>query len=345
VLDSKPDFVLRCDQTGIPAVAIFTDGWQYHASPAHNRIADDAAKRRNVRDAGWIVLAVTWEDLELAQQGKSTDPGWLDSTKVGDIVAFSRGELAPAAVELLGKGPIDYLVQWIQQPEPESMANLAKWTPYFLAGKSTPVTSTKEQPLTELAVDLLEGRRDSSGPAMGWGWEHDTLAVVVRQLNDVATEVALVLDDRPDRVGTAHERAWRDWLRLSNLLNLRTLPVTISAVSRVGVEIVVPPTEPVEPSAAPALHPEWRRLLENAISDSERALLPVLAEHGVDLPEQGFESAAGIPIDLSWPDRRIAVDIDLDAKDRADLEGEQWVVVPPDVDAIIAALGTSERVR
>jgi hypothetical protein len=344
VLDSKPDFVLRCDQTGIPAVAIFTDGWQYHASPAHNRIADDAAKRRNVRDAGWIVLAVTWEDLELAQHGKSTNPAWLDSTKVGDIVASSRGELAPAAVELLGKGSIDYLVQWVQQPDPESMAKLAKWTPYFLAGRSTTVKSTTKQPLTGLAMDLLEGRHDSSGSAMGWGWGHDTLAVVVRRLNDVATEVAVVLDDRPDRVGTAHDRAWRDWLRLSNLLNLRTLPVTITAVSRAGIDIVAPATEPVEPSAAQALRPAWRRLLENAISDSERALLPALAEHGVDLPEQGFESAAGIPIDLSWPDRRIAVDIDLDANDRADLEGEHWVVVPPDVDAIIAALGSREGV-
>jgi hypothetical protein len=122
------------------------------------------------------------------------------------------------------------------------------------------------------------------------------------------------------------------------------LPITITAVSRVGIDIVVPATELVESSATRALHPQWRRLLENAISDSERALLPVLAERGVDLPEQGFESAAGMPIDLSWPDRRIAVDIDLDANDRADLEGEHWVVVPPDVDAIIAALGSREGV-
>src|SRR5690625_6979343 len=28
---SRPDFVLRSEQPGIPEVAIFTDGWRYHA--------------------------------------------------------------------------------------------------------------------------------------------------------------------------------------------------------------------------------------------------------------------------------------------------------------------------
>ena len=51
----RPDFVLRSSQGGLPAVAIFTDGWLYHASPAHNRIADDARKRQDLRDSGVIV--------------------------------------------------------------------------------------------------------------------------------------------------------------------------------------------------------------------------------------------------------------------------------------------------
>ena len=49
--DSKPDFLLSSNQGGLPNVAIFTDGWQYHASPAHNRIADDAQKRHKCATA------------------------------------------------------------------------------------------------------------------------------------------------------------------------------------------------------------------------------------------------------------------------------------------------------
>ncbi|WP_350279111.1 DEAD/DEAH box helicase [Kribbella sp. HUAS MG21] len=342
VLDSRPDFVLRCDQMGIPGVAIFTDGWQYHASPSINRIAEDAVKRRHLRDAGWVVLAVTWDDLEQAQQGKASHPDWLDPAKVGDIVAYSRGELAPAAVELLGKGPVDYLVQWIQQPDPESMASLAKWMPFFLAGKSTPIKSSTEQPLARVAVDLLVGRRDSSGPAMGWAWEFDTMAVVARQINHTATEVALMLDDRHEQVGREHEPAWREWLRMSNLLNLRGLPVTVGTVSRVDAEIVHPTTLRPEQPAAQLLPAKWQALVDHAISDRERELLIALAERTVDPPPvQGFESADGIPIVLSWPDRRIAVDIDLAAQDRIDLEADHWKVVRDDPEAIIVAVGST----
>ena len=36
---SKPDFVLRCDDPNVPPVAIFCDGWQFHASAQHNNLA------------------------------------------------------------------------------------------------------------------------------------------------------------------------------------------------------------------------------------------------------------------------------------------------------------------
>ena len=48
---SRPDFVLSSSQGGLPPVAIFTDGWRYHASPAHNRIADDAGNGRTYATA------------------------------------------------------------------------------------------------------------------------------------------------------------------------------------------------------------------------------------------------------------------------------------------------------
>ena len=64
----RPDFVLRSSQGGLPAVAIFTDGWLYHASPAHNRIADDARKRQDLRDSGVIVLGITAQDVAHARE-------------------------------------------------------------------------------------------------------------------------------------------------------------------------------------------------------------------------------------------------------------------------------------
>ena len=60
--------MLRSSQGSLPAVAIFTDGWLYHASPAHNRIADDARKRQDLRDSGVIVLGITAQDVARARE-------------------------------------------------------------------------------------------------------------------------------------------------------------------------------------------------------------------------------------------------------------------------------------
>ena len=55
---SKPDFVLRCDDPSVPRVAIFCDGWKFHASPMHNNLAEDARKRAELRDLGYVVLGL-----------------------------------------------------------------------------------------------------------------------------------------------------------------------------------------------------------------------------------------------------------------------------------------------
>ena len=87
---SRPDFVLRSSQGSLPAVAIFTDGWLYHASPAHNRIADDARKRQELRDGGAIVLGITARDVEQARNGTFEAPAWLNERRDRDADELER---------------------------------------------------------------------------------------------------------------------------------------------------------------------------------------------------------------------------------------------------------------
>ena len=68
--------MLRSSDPTIDPVAIFTDGWTYHASPQHNRIADDAAKRNTLRAHGFVVLALTDADLT-AGSAKAPDYDWV----------------------------------------------------------------------------------------------------------------------------------------------------------------------------------------------------------------------------------------------------------------------------
>ena len=86
---SKPDFVLSSSQGGLPVVAIFTDGWQYHASPVHNRIADDAQKRQALRDGGAIVVGITARNVENAQIGAHDAPEWLRDDVTAELLSAS----------------------------------------------------------------------------------------------------------------------------------------------------------------------------------------------------------------------------------------------------------------
>ncbi|OZM79671.1 DEAD/DEAH box helicase [Pseudonocardia sp. MH-G8] len=87
-------------------------------------------------------------------------------------------------------------------------------------------------------------------------------------------------------------------------------------------------TQPSAPPSAPdGLPVDWADIYSNA-ADDERQVLMTLAQSGVPRPELGFESAGGIPISLSWPDRLVAVDLALDETDRTDLIAEGWRVVP-----------------
>ena len=51
----------------------------------------------------------------------------------------------------------------------------------------------------------------------------------------------------------------------------------------------------------------WASLLDNALSDQERALLSELANRGAPLPLQGYEAPDGTPFDLAWPEFRLVV--------------------------------------
>lgn len=78
------------------------------------------------------------------------------------------------------------------------------------------------------------------------------------------------------------------------------------------------------PDSLPA---SWAELYAAAFG-TEREMLIALADAGVARPELGFESTAGIPIGLAWPDRFVAVDYGLEAADREDLEADGWTVLP-----------------
>jgi ATP-dependent helicase YprA (DUF1998 family) len=363
---SRPDFVLRSNQGSLPTVVIFTDGWAYHASPARNRLADDAHKRQELRDGGAVVLAITARDVEHARNGTFETPTWLN----GDVIAAlmsSTVTFRPHNVETIGRGPIEFLLSWIQSPDVEGHRVLANRLPFLFV-------QTAEQLSIDPTVDLADeaalrlydpGRVIPAGeaPSTAWWWSAGGVGCLTRASGDDITvalvETALVIDDRAESLADREPSAdaWREWLRVSNALNLREQPTMITTTTAEGTGAVGDQAKHAtvrhdsvafDGLGGAALSPSWQAVRDLTISGAERLFVEELARldaraaaEAIPTPVVGHEADGGIPVDFAWPDARIAVFLDLetlDADDRRVLELNRWRVLTNDPVAILAAL-------
>lgn len=336
LLGSKPDFVLTCDDTAVPRTAIFCDGWRYHASPQHNRLADDAAKRQVLRDDGLLVLSLCWADLVPPEH--TEPPHWFDRAAVGPIMSGSGLALKPVHFDLLEGGALDLLVSWVQAPDPAGVRAVGDALPFVLAPRAQQRGATGQRSdLLAVAGDLLDGTTLSpdQGEAPIWAWVDGTLAVVSR-LNprNKSTEVVVVLDDRQDAVGVDSRGSWQQWLRFSNLVGLRSVGTSVVVRSQLGS--AAPPAPPEVAPTAPRVDLAWQPLLDAAM-EAEHDFLVALADTSVPLPDLEVE-IDGLPLGPTWPHHMVTVAVDLDDDERGVLEGLGWTVVTMDVEAVRTAL-------
>ena len=353
--NSKPDFVLQSNDPGLPAVAIFTDGHAFHAVPARNRLADDAEKRGILRDTGRLVLAITARDVAEAEIGVSTPPPWFDEDAVGGVIAQKQFMATPAAYEGLRVGPIDFIIAWVTGASPVNREAVARGVPMLIAAHAARTMQPVEVPVALSLEGVADARlRGAAISEPGSGrrvviWQFGALAVAIEVRGSVL-DIAVVLDDRSDRLDAAHADAWREWLRLSNALALRDWPTIITTTTAVADDAAAGrPAKPLPgaaeqaspaETASPDWAPEWIEVHGVAASGLERELITALATRaGVSPPAIGLEGPEGIPIDMSWPDERLAVDLPgIPDEDRAELVAAGWRFVDPDPDTIEAAL-------
>jgi hypothetical protein len=336
VLNSKPDFLLRCDDPKVPGIAIFCDGWKYHASPLHNRLADDAAKRALLRDKGLLVLGLSWADLDSAATG---DPAWFREAAVPEVMSKPAFQLRPGHIDLIRGGPMDLLASWIQHPDPEGHDSIGRALPFLMAPAAQVAGALDPKSnLASAALDILAGRALSGDGTALWAWHHDTVALACR-LDPAthSTEVALVLDDH--MLGVDHKAAWQDWRRVSNLLGCRQVGTEITVRSMVSARVKTRVETP--PEAVPRVDSAWDPAIDAALPEELQFLMDVHGL-GVDPPAMGDE-VEGIPVGISWPAAKLAVELGLDAVDRRALESLGWRLVPADVDRVLQALGEGGR--
>jgi ATP-dependent helicase YprA (DUF1998 family) len=353
----RPDFVLRSSQGSLPPIAIFTDGWLYHASAAHNRIADDARKRQDLRDRGIIVLGITAQDLANSENQTVDAPSWLNDGMVAELMS-SSGTFRQQNVDDVKRGPIAFLLSWIQNPDVSGHRALADLLPLMFAAACTRElhVDAAADLAREAALLLLDpGRVPPAGDrgSATWWWNTGSVGLLTRtsheDISRARMEIALVLDDRTEHLADKDQTAdsWREWLRISNALSLREQVTTITALTDVETSTGTDHTEPrivrnIEFDLS--WNPEWQSVHNQTISPAEQAFVERLARHAQRDPEEtipvpvvGHEEE-GIPIDFAWPDKKIAVFLDLEADDQRVVELADWRVFGNDLDAVSAAL-------
>jgi hypothetical protein len=336
--DARPDFLLETTDMNVPAVAVFADGHAYHATAAVNRLAEDAGKRTNLRGTGLVVLAVTSHDVTT---GEGTDPPtWYNPDLAGNLMNVPPFQAPPEAYRTLGRGPVDWLVDWVSQPQPNAVRNVARAVPMFLSKGAQPVLISGTASLAEVARAGLLDEPLPTGPRQVYLHRRGALATVVEMVDAGVVHVAAVLDDRDQALDDVHADAWRAWLRLSNALALRDWPTTVTTTS-----LVAPTAADTADGRPRRLLGAWAAAYEAAAPGEERNLVAALAtEAELVAPVVGAEGPDGIPLDLAWPDRQVAVAFEhMPATDRADLAAAGWQVVEPSPELIVAALANAGR--
>ncbi|WIK82253.1 DEAD/DEAH box helicase [Micrococcus lylae] len=347
---SRPDFVLLTDDPAVQDVAIFTDGHRFHASAGKNRIADDAAKRQALRDHGYSVLSIVWEDLE--DGAARQRPEWLADESVRSLFEESPGHLATTqgVVDDVRNGPVDILLGRLQRPQDaDARRNLAERLGILFMGHSEFAYVNAVRDLGEVSAGLLAGT-DVHGIGQAFVWRRGPLQVLTRLNADETFSTVVMLDDGSDAVDSPdHHEAWRQWLWISNLLTADAAGVRVMARSQAdaGITVAAPQTPVADDGSRPEekateLTGAWAAVADDLITDDERAAAATLASQGIPVAEVG-EEIGGVVATFSWPAQHVAVLVDADAGDADDLRAAGWTVVDADPTAVRAALDSEEN--
>lgn len=187
------------------------------------------------------------------------------------------------------------------------------------------------------------------------------LGVAVRIENSSEIPMALVLDDRPERLAEPDfSDAWHTWHQLANLAQVpgrvdhlyattTTLldagPSAAADRARTGAGDA---TRPAGTAAEPALDAaadrrvelseEWSEAFDEVETVQERSVLTALLEAGAPAPVIG-EEFDGVILDIAWEDHKVAcVTRHTSSEGRDELVQDGWTLFELEADDLAGAL-------
>jgi len=242
---AEPDVEFKRVDAAPLTVAVYLDGYRYHAAPDRNRLAGDADQRAMLRAAGHVVFQLNWDDVNAAagdsRAGRAGQPAWHPYQ--GNAEAEARRRYAtlggdPAELpELIWASGLRTLLAFLAEPD------RAAWSRRALAALAGLLRHPGAEPPAQLAPGsaavagaVTAAVRGEALPRGGGGQvalvrATDASGLPVTVLLDTrqadaaaplgAWSALLVLDDRDDTIRAdqvAHARRWAAWLYWANLI-------------------------------------------------------------------------------------------------------------------------------
>ncbi|MGA5648501.1 DEAD/DEAH box helicase [Streptomyces seoulensis] len=241
VLDgTRPDVLFERVDAPAPRVALYLDGYEYHAGREHNEASGDAGKRSRLRAQGLRVFQLTYADVkEWNRRVRDTgyagappaDPVWEPygesaRAKARQYYDKVRGGLPGELAETLWENPAVQLIAYLRDPRADrwlwrAEAALAG----FLGAGVRPVALAGDAVGEQVAKALRGGVPEGPpGPVqMCTGTDRSGLPLVFvadGRVKPPAWTGIVLLDDSPGvyALEDAHKRRWRAWLYWSNVL-------------------------------------------------------------------------------------------------------------------------------
>ena len=273
---TTPDFYLENVRMGTRPIAIYLDGYAYHASQANMRVPDDLAKRRRLHEAdGMIPWTITYADMDWYDETVSREstraPRWYRSEHKELLTRHFT--ISSESLRTLRSDPVTQLFDYLTHPS-------WPWERISQAAMMMVVLGhSPERGAGGMESSLMRGLRASINPA-------DHMRVVV------ALDGAMWLDGTDESL---RRDSWNMFWNLANLAWLREnfVEVTLDnepsfhAVSGSGPEAAV--GKQVRPGTAADIVGAVGTADESGGALFQKVLRP--SESGDSLFDDGLEPA------------------------------------------------------
>ena len=359
---TTPDFLIRRVDAPGTDVAIYLDGFGFHASKEHPNIAADAQKRRGVRSSNRWVWGMSWDDVESFHQAARADPPRKPSfAPLLKGSARTRAKQAHANrperldYDTLDKNPMELLLAYLDSPEDKKWSDLAcsLVAGFAAVGANGRVASDSVRTALEAASKGEEIPVSEYGPLLGATWVNEfqlrltAFLDLMEPSSERWTVVAAVPDDDDAYEDPDHRDRWRSWLSWSNLLQFlgpidseRTAWVggtseagspdqdDLWILTRAGVSSTTAAPTPIGDAREVSISSQMEEELELIDDDEVKGLVRGALERGAPGFVAGFE-IDGQPIEAAWVNEKVAV---IPSGDNTEIPGwdirsvDQWTV-------------------